>query len=291
MKKTSLWIALSLASRIGSKTLKRLFDHFDDDPAALLAASSEDLRQVRGIGPKTASAIQALDIDGTLARLVAWEDAGARIMPYCDPDSGYPARLRQIEDPPPLLFGLGRWNPAYDRTVAVVGTRRPSAESVALARSLAERLAAAGCVIVSGMALGIDTVAHEAAVRRWQFTVAVLGSGVLRPYPPENKALINWQNGEGMLLSEVAPDAETSRARLVARNRIISGLSRVLVMVESEEDGGAMYAARFAREQNRLCYTFDLTASGNRALLESGAKQLCRDFSNFDALLEDLDHA
>ena len=291
MKKTSLWIALSLASRIGSKTLNRLFSHFEDDPQAILSASSDDLQAIRGIGPKTALAIRSVDVEETLARLSVWEASGVRVMPYCDAESGYPARLRQIEDPPPLLFGLGRWNPAFDLTISVVGTRQPSAEAAALARPLVEKLAEAGFVIVSGMARGVDTLAHEAALRRWCFTVAVLGSGVLRPYPPENQALIDWRSGEGMLLSEVAPDVETSRARLVARNRIISGLGGALVMIESAVDGGAMYAARFAREQGRPVLVLDLDASGNRALLDNGAQCLKKDLSNLELLLKELNHA
>ena len=131
-----------------------------------------------------------------------------------------------IDDPPPTLFMLGAWKPVYERAVAMVGTREPGSEAAALASQLGARLAQAGITVVSGLARGIDTAAHQGALSvAGGQTVAVLGCGVLNLYPPENQALIPWRTGRGLLLSETAPDAPPSSARLVARNRLISGLA------------------------------------------------------------------
>jgi DNA processing protein len=134
-------------------------------------------------------------------------------------------------------------------------------------------------VIVSGLALGIDTQAHIGALGARGRTLAVLGSGVLRVYPEHNLNLAEAILKQGALLSEIAPNAPPSPATLVARNRIISGLCDRLIVVETTVDGGAMYAARRAVEQGREVYTLDLGASGNRALIAEGARPLSLDLA------------
>ncbi|MBE0689237.1 MAG: DNA-processing protein DprA, partial [Anaerolineae bacterium] len=155
--------------------------------------------------------------------------------------------------------------------VAIVGTRNPSEIALGAAQALAFEFARRGYVIVSGLALGIDRIAHMSALAAAGNTVAVLGGGVLNIYPPANKGLADAICGRGALLSESHPNAESKPAYLVARNRIISGLCSTLIVVETHADGGAMHAARWAHEHQRALYTLDLPATGNQQLIDQGA--------------------
>ena len=186
--------------------------------------------------------------------------------------------LRDLDDAPPTLFWRGCLAPAaWAKTVAIVGTRAPSQAARFIALRLAMQLARAGITVISGLALGIDTAAHSGALSAAGVTFAVLGSGLLNVYPPTNQELAARILQTGALVSELHPCWGANAQRLVSRNRIISGLSRALIVVESDVQGGAMYAARFAREQGRPVYTFDLPASGNQALIRGGARVLDRD--------------
>lgn len=269
------WVALALIRHVGIRTLRALLDAFDGDAGAALRADTRALRQVRGVGPKIASAIRAADLAATEAALQRWTQAGVRLLPYDHP--AYPTALYAAADAPPLLFVYGRGGPAPGtpaRAVALVGCRRPSGEALALTRTLAAQLAEAGVIVVSGLAYGIDKAAHQGALIAAGRTLAVLGGGVLRVYPPAHEELSRGICLRGALLSEVAPDAPVNAAALVARNRIISGLSEALVVIETEADGGAMHAARFAQAQGRRVIVAERPASGNQALLEAGAEPL-----------------
>jgi DNA processing protein len=156
--------------------------------------------------------------------------------------------------------------------MAIVGTRNPSAQAYQIATALGTHFAHSGSTVVSGLARGIDTAAHLGALQAGGHTLAVLGSGVCNIYPPENAALAFRILETSALVSEVPPFDGPSTPRLVARNRIISGLSEGVIVVESNDDSGAMHAAKRAREQNRRVYTFDLPASGNQKLIAEGAK-------------------
>jgi DNA processing protein len=170
--------------------------------------------------------------------------------------------------------------------MALVGTRRPSPAAQTAARALTAALIDRGATIVSGLALGIDSLAHHEALAGSGRTLAVLGGGVLNVYPPQHAHLADAISARGALLCEVAPDAAVGSPGLVARNRIITGLAECVFIVESQTDGGAMHAGRFAREQGRRLFTLDLPASGNRALIAAGAVALPVDA---DALVDRLD--
>ena len=281
MKRTELdaevpHIALSLSPNIGAKTLNNLRQHFHDDLAAVFAASPGELRRVRGIGAKTAAEIGRMEPGRVADQIVSWRQRGVSIETMRHPQ--YPASLRDLDDGPPTLFWRGSARPPdWAKAVAIVGTRSPSPDARFITLQLAMQLARAGFVVVSGLALGIDTAAHTGALSAAGATIAVLGSGVLNVYPPGNQALAERIRESGALVSELNPFGSANAQRLVSRNRIISGLSRAVIVVESDAQGGAMYSARFAREQSRPVYTFDLPASGNRALIESGAMVLNRD--------------
>ena len=269
-------IALSLSPNIGSATLSNLLHHFDQDLDAALAAPPHELMRVRGIGAKIAREIGAINLDRLASEVKAWRDEGISILMRGDAD--YPAPLSAVEDGPPALFSKGI-SPAetWSKAVAIVGTRHPSKEARYITLGLAMQLARAGSAVVSGLALGIDTAAHTGALASNGVTIAVLGSGLLRVYPEANQRLAERIGARGALISETRPCWGANAQRLVARNRIISGLSRALIVVESDIEGGAMYAARFAREQGRTVCTFDLPASGNQRLIADGAMALRRD--------------
>lgn len=280
-----MWVALSLVDHIGSKVLNALFQHFGDDPEAILRADARQLQQVPGVGPKIARGIQTVNVAQVRQALVAWQTVGVRTVPY--QSAAYPPCLLELEDAPATLFMRGLWQPPDHQAVGVVGTRAPSPRVAKLAYQLGAALAEAGVTVVSGLALGIDTAAHQGALSTSAGrSIAVLGSGVLNIYPPENHTLALDIASRGVVVSEVQPDAATSAPRLVARNRIITGLSRAVVVVETDADGGAMHAARFAQRQGRPVYTFDLKASGNRELLVNGAQRLHLD--DLDALIGSL---
>ena len=188
MKRTELdaevfHIALSMSPNIGAKALDNLRQHFNDDLAAVFAASPRELQRVRGIGAKTAAEIGRMDPQRVADQMTAWKRSGIAIETCLQPH--YPAALRDLDDRPPTLFWRGCSRPADPRkTVAIVGTRSPSQDARFITLQLAMQLARADCAVVSGLALGIDTAAHTGALSAAGVTIAVLGSGVLKVYPP-----------------------------------------------------------------------------------------------------------
>ena len=269
-------IALSLSPNIGAVTMKNLRDHFNEDLDAVLAAPRRELMKVAGVGERIAGEIAAIDLDRLALEVTAWGERGIEIL--LRDDGGYPAPLAEDDDSPPVLY-TSRALPdeAWANPVAIVGTRVPSREARYLTLELALKLARAGRTVVSGLALGIDAAAHSGALAAGGLTVAALGSGILNVYPGANRSLAERIRTTGALVSEVHPRWGANAQRLVSRNRIISGLSHAVIVVESQADGGAMYCARFAAEQGRPVYTFDLPASGNQRLIKGGAGVLRRD--------------
>lgn len=277
------WVALSLVRSVGGHTFRALLDHFGS-PDDVLKAAPDQLRAVRGIGPVLAAAIGAVDLPRVADDLAAWQDASVRALDWNHPD--YPARLRDLVDAPPTVFVRGVWPVIRRRAVAIVGTRRPTSAAAALARRLSDALARSGVTVISGLAFGIDANAHAAAIDSPAgMTVAVLGSGVLNVYPEQNHALAERVERRGALLCEVRPDAQVNVAALVARNRIISGLCDAVVIVQTDADGGALHAARFAQTQGRKVYAIDdplgdpVACRGIAVLREVGAVMLPSDVS------------
>lgn len=271
------WLALSLIPRLGGKLFFTLVERFGT-PEAVLGAPVSALRAVRGVGETTAHAIATVDLHALELALARWQAQGVLCVGYHDP--AYPPLLKHIPDAPPTLFMRGQvqaWQARWHASVSIVGTRQPSYEGITFAIWHAHQRANAGEVVVSGMALGIDTRAHYGALgAKDGFSVAVLGNGILAPYPApdKNHGLADKLLARGVLVCECAPDAPVSSPRLVARNRLISGLSGSLVLVESDIDGGAMHAVRFAQAHGRAVYAPDLPASGNRQVLANGGLQL-----------------
>lgn len=282
-EEAELWIALSLSPHIGAKTLASLLRHFEDDLSAVAAATRSELLRVPGVGAAIASYIHAIDLERLAKQTAAWRARDVAILTRRS--CGYPTALKELDESPPLLFARGAlkvelWRPA----IAIVGTRQPSKEARFLALEWAAKLARTGWVIVSGLALGLDRAAHCGALAADGATIAVLGSGVLNVYPRSNRELAQRIQAGGAIVSALHPRWGANAQRLVARNRIISGLSQAVILVESQLNGGAMHTARFVREQGKPVFTFDLPASGNQALLEDGAIAIRAD-DPLDALL------
>lgn len=265
------WIALALVPRLGRRTLERLQAHFGS-LAEVLRANDADLRAVPRVGEKIATAIQAIDLEAIERAIGGWYAAG--ITPLLPTDDAFPARLRALDDGPAVLFSRGRLLPYAAPAAAIVGARHPTRAARELAFSLAETLAREGWTIVSGLALGIDTAAHSGALRGDGVTVAVLGSGLTTIYPPSNAPLAEQIAACGSLLSEVHPDATPNGPALVARNRLISGLSDAVIVIEAGASSGSLHAARFAQTYERALFAVESAAAGNRHLLAQGAHLL-----------------
>ncbi len=188
-----------------------------------------------------------------VTRLVEQAGAeGVRLTTVLDPD--YPANLRLVYNLPPFLFYRGELRPDDAYSVAVVGTRRPSPEGLARARKLARLLAAHGVTVLSGLARGIDTAAHESCLAAGGRTIAVLGSGIRRIYPPENAGLAERIAANGAVVSQFWPDTAPARYTFPRRNVVMSGMGQGTVVVEASETSGAKMQARFAIEHGKQVF-------------------------------------
>ena len=242
------WIALRAVTGIGPVLFRRLLERFES-PAAVLSAPVTALAAVRGITPQIAEAIKAGDcLRFAEAECRRIETSGIRLLTFLDAD--YPRRLFEIGDPPPLLYMRGQL-PAWDPAVAVVGARRATRDGLKNAERLSAELSSAGVTVVSGLARGIDTAAHRGALTGSGTTVAVLGCGVDLDYPPENRQLAGQICDHGCIMSEFPLGTQPLAEHFPRRNRIISGLSRGVLVVEAVEKSGSLITARYALDQGR----------------------------------------
>jgi DNA processing protein len=184
--------------------------------------------------------------------IAAAEQVGARLVTILDED--YPSNLRTVPSPPPFLFYRGELRRDDARSVAVVGTRQPSSEGLLRAGKLAAALAEGGVTVISGLARGIDTAAHEAALRAGGRTIAVVGTGILSTYPKENVQLADRIAEEGALVSQFWPEAPPARFHFPLRNAVMSGISQGTAVVEASRTSGAKMQARIAREQGKRAF-------------------------------------
>lgn len=268
-------LRLALVPGVGPRTRRALLDRFGSSAAVLRALPSQ-LREVEGVGPKLAAKITtARDEIHAEEEIEACRRSGVAIVTDAHP--GYPRSLREIAAPPALLFVRGSWEPRDAIAVAIVGTRHGTQYGLRQAERLAGSLARAGLTIVSGLARGIDAAAHRGALDAGGRTLAVLGSGVLNIYPPEHRDLAEEVAARGALLSEAPPRAEPLPGVFPQRNRIISGLSLGVIVVEAGERSGALITARHAMEQGREVFAVpgridDRTTVGCHRLIRDGAK-------------------
>jgi DNA processing protein len=279
------WVALCLVPRIGGRTLAGLLQTFGS-PRAIFEASEAELRDVKRIGARTVQGIQSIDLEAVEAQILDWLNQGVTLLTW--QDDRYPAPFVDLHNRPPLLFARGTLTQDWSRVVAIVGTREPSQASETMAENLARELTARGWLVVSGLARGIDTAAHHGALQSGP-TVAVLGCGVDAIYPIRNRELAEQIVAEGAIYAEVPPGTLPSPGTLMARNRLISGLSKAIFVVEAGIGSGSMEAARRARQQQRHVFTIDDDFEGNQTLLQMEGFPLAPDFSDWDALSDQLD--
>jgi DNA processing protein len=278
-------LALHLGPGLGPQRIAALLERFGS-AAAVLRAAPEQLREVPYIGPKLTAAVRE-GLGRVDAELAEVERHGARLLALGT--APYPDGLATIPDPPHLLYLRGSLQEGDDRAVALVGSRTCTTYGKRVVERLAQGLVRAGYVIVSGLARGIDGVAHRAALEAGGRTLAVLAGGLSRIYPPEHKGLAEEVSRAGALLSEAPMRQEPMAGLFPARNRIISGLSRAVVLIEAAEKSGALITAEHAAEQGRTVLAvpgpIDSEASGGtNALIRQGAI-LCR---GVDDILEEL---
>src|ERR1700757_4312859 len=273
---------------VGPVRLRKLLEVFRE-PQQILGAKRSDLRNVEGIGNEAADQISnwesTVDLSAELQRI---RDFGATVMTQQSPS--YPRPLREIHAPPIVLYVWGELQDRDHHAIGVIGARRTTHYGTESAKKLAYQLAYAGLTIISGLARGIDTAAHQGALAAKGRTIAVIGSGLAKLYPPENAALAEKiRAGSGAIVSEFSMEIEPDRQTFPMRNRIISGWSHGILVVEAGLNSGALITASQAIEQGRSVYAVPghinaPSAMGSNRLIQQGAK-LVMDASD---ILDDL---
>jgi DNA processing protein len=280
-------LALHLVPGIGPRLTAALLDRFGS-AGAVLAATSAQLGEVPHVGSRLAGLIrQAMTGAEVEAELACMSKHGVQLRALGSTD--YPANLATIADPPHLLYVRGTLEPRDTNAVAIVGARQCTSYGRRLAERLGADLGRAGWTVISGLARGIDGCAHRGALQAGGRTLAVLAGGLSSIYPPEHKELAEQVAAAGALVTEAAMRMEPMAGMFPARNRIISGLARAVVIVEANEKSGALITASHAAEQGRVVLAVpgpvDSDASaGAHALIRKGAV-LCR---KVDDILEEL---
>ena len=275
MTEPEAYIALNMIRQVGPVRVKRLLAALGS-PARILSAPVSELRKVEGIGPDVAESLRGwesqVDLGDEMRRV---KEFGARVVTLGCAD--YPALLRDIYDPPIVLYVWGGLQDRDRHAIGVVGTRKPSHYGAECAKKFSYQLAYAGVTVVSGLARGVDTAAHQGALAAKGRTIAVIGSGFLSLYPPENLALAEKIAGSGAVVSEFSMTVKADRQTFPMRNRIISGCSFGLLVVEAGGRSGALISANQAGEQGRSIYAVpgridQPNAIGSNRLIQQGAK-------------------
>jgi DNA processing protein len=268
------WLALRLVPGVGTYSTLRVLDRMKS-PVAIFRASASEL-EAAGLSPAQARNIASgYSFDDAVDQQQRMLDAGVELITLHDPR--YPQKLREIFDPPILLFALGRIDLLSSHSIAIVGTRRPTPYGVAATERLSADLAKAGLTITSGMARGIDTAAHTAALAEEGDTVAVLGCGVDVLYPVDNRKLYQEIARRGLLISEFPLGAPAYPQNFPIRNRIVSGLALGVVIVEGAQHSGSAITAKLAMDQGREVFAVpgNITSKmswGPNLLIKQGAK-------------------
>ncbi|HEV2436975.1 MAG TPA: DNA-processing protein DprA [Verrucomicrobiae bacterium] len=270
-------IALNLIEHVGPVRARSLLEHFGDAPK-ILAASKSALLRVRNIGDETAEAIchweKSVDLAGELRRIA---ESGCRVLIQSDDE--YPALLREIYDPPMVLYVKGQLTAKDKNAVAMVGSRMTTHYGIEAARKLAYQLAYVGVTVVSGGARGIDTASHQGTLAAKGRTVVVLGTGINIVFPPENRALFERAAASGAVITQFPFNRNGDKQSFAIRNRIIAGLALGTVVVEADLNSGALITSNFATEYGRQVFAVpgridSPRSKGCHDLIKKGAK-LC----------------
>src|SRR5581483_1240301 len=273
MDEKQFWVGFNLVRGIGAVRLQALIDHFGD-AASAWRGSPDDFRAA-GLGSKVIERLlevrKGVDLEKLWDKITA---QGIKILTW--KDELYPPRLKEIEQPPPVLYVRGEILAEDHFAVSIVGTRKVTPYGRQVAEELSAFLAATGITVISGLSRGVDAVAHSAALKAGGRTVAVLGSGVDRIYPPENRALAEQMMSRGAVISDYAVGTPPDASNFPPRNRIISGLSLAVVVIEAGETSGALITAEFAAEQGREIFAVPGSilapqSKGTNKLIQNGA--------------------
>lgn len=272
------WVGLAWHAKLGPAAFNKLLARFGS-PGEVIGAGEEELLACKArLSEAHIAAIGEVPeaLGGIAEELEALGDEGVRVV--CSFEEEYPPTLAELPPAPPVVCISGelREEDVLPGGVAIVGTRSPSVEGMALAEELGAEFARHGVTVVSGLARGIDTAGHRGALRGGGRTVAVLGSGIRVIHPAENRPLAEEISSHGAVVSELSPRARPSVRTLMARNRLQSALSNGVIVVESQERGGSLQTAADARRQGRLLLAVDWpdqrsTAAGTRKLIAEGA--------------------
>ncbi len=280
-------LGLSLIKDIGPVMARRLINTFGS-AREVFRQDEKSLMDVEGIGQQRARAIKEFN---------KWKDAEAIIKKCSDfnieiinsSSNLYPENLKTIPDPPLILYMIGKPLPQDNLAIAIVGSRRTSDYGRRVAEKLSRELSELGITIVSGLARGIDTIAHTGSLKSGGRTIGVFGSGLDRPYPPENKELIKKIIDNGYVISEFPPGTPPNKENFPQRNRLISGLSLAVIVVEAEAKSGALITAGYGLEQGREVFAvpggiFLKTSQGTNNLIKKGAKPV----TSINDIIEEL---
>lgn len=288
MEQRDAYITLNMIEGLGPVSVRRLIDALGS-PKAILEADREELMKARGVGEKLALKIivqrDSIDAEAEVGKAA---DAGARIITPLDGE--YPAALKTIHDPPLALYIRGRFLKDDAKAVAIVGSRSTSHYGLSAADRLAYQLGKVGFTVVSGLARGTDTVAHSGALKGGGRTIAVLGGAIDCLYPPENEALADRIATHGAVISEYPMGRQADRMTFPYRNRIISGLSMGVLLIESDVKGGSIHTTDAAMEQGRTVFALpgridSPGARGPHRLIKNGAKLV----DSLDDILEEYE--
>lgn len=280
-------LRLSMIAGVGPRLRKALLDEFGT-AGAVLAAAPAELRRVPGIGPeltrRIAVAGDEIDVQSEIDLCAAHA-----VTIVSERDAAYPRALAEIHDPPGVLFVRGAILPQDALAVAIVGSRHATQYGIAQAERLAGSLARAGMTVVSGLARGVDAAAHRGALNAGGRTLAILGSGVLNMYPPEHIELADAIARQGAVISESPPRSPPLSGAFPQRNRIISGMSLGVLVVEASTNSGALITARHAMEQGREVFAVpgrvdNRMSRGCHRLIRDGARLV----ESADDVLEEL---
>ncbi len=275
MDSKQAYIALNLLPNTGPARVRRLLQHFGR-AETILSAGAKDLREVRGIGKETAGTIvnwrNLIDLQAELDKIQS------RAINVITPeDDNYPSLLREIYDPPIALYVWGHLEKSDSEAISIVGSRQATHYGKQTARKFGFQLAHAGLCVISGLARGIDSAAHEGALASGGRTIAVIGSGLGKLYPPENQALAEKISENGAVISEFPVDFPPQKHSFPQRNRIVAGWARGTVVIEAGARSGALITAGQASDSNRDVYAVPgqidrPTSQGTNRLIQQGAK-------------------
>lgn len=279
------WLTIYHAPGIGCRRFHALLEAFGN-PAQILQSSNSQL-QAAGLKTTQIEALRSGQQQAVDADLRWAEQQNHHIL--CLTDEHYPAMLQQIPDPPPILYTRGNIEYLHQHQIAMVGSRNPTHTGLEMTRLFAAHLSNCGLIICSGMALGIDAAAHESALAAGHATVAVMGTGLDRVYPARHRELAHRIAEQGVLVSEFAPETGPLQNHFPRRNRIISGLSLGVVVIEAALRSGSLTTARHAMEQGREVFAIpgsinNPLARGCHRLIRDGAKLV----ETADDILEEL---